>query len=134
MKHTCYIEESVVDNVISRRSEGETIEAWVDELGAEDKSMMKLYLRGAGFAELGRLCGMRPENIARRVKKVLTRIASAKFCEYHKDLFDTLELNTARYYFLRGLTVRQISKKLNQPYQKISAMLSTIKSKINLNI
>ncbi|MDD5458608.1 MAG: hypothetical protein PHF37_04385 [Phycisphaerae bacterium] len=132
MKHISYIPESTVGGRSGCRKAAEAIEAWVDQLDPKEGAMMKLYLRGGGFTEIGQLCGTRPENVARRVQKVITRVAAAKFCQQNRTSFSRSELAITKYYFLRGMTIRQISAIKHQPYKTVNKIVLGVKEKMEL--
>ncbi|HLD34985.1 MAG TPA: hypothetical protein VJB62_03925 [Patescibacteria group bacterium] len=130
MKHISHISESAASGRLGCRESTETFEPWIDELSPADRAMMKLYLRGGGFSEIGRVCGTRAENVSRRVRKVTARISAVKFCEQNRQFFSYSQREIAKDYFLHAMTISQIAAITRLPYKKINKMILEIQKNI----
>jgi hypothetical protein len=104
-----------------------------------DEVLLTAYLEnGQSFRRLAHLTGLRPTTIARRVHRIMERLADETYtlCRAGHDDFTRRELAVIRDYFVRGLSMTRVSAQNNVSYygvrvtvQKARAYVASMKDR-----
>lgn len=100
-------------------------------LAGKDRAIMIMYLeRGNSIAQIARVAGVTEAVISRRVRRLIARLIDNDFiiCWRHKNLFDHVELNVARDFYLVGLSQGTIAAERNISVYKVRKILAKIKA------
>ena len=101
----------------------------VNLLTGKDKVLMRMYLEnGASFRQISGLTGISEQAIARRIQKLARRLAEGQYidCLRHRDKLTARELNIAKDYFLKGLSMRSIAAKYDSSYYRVRKAIGKI--------
>jgi predicted DNA-binding protein YlxM (UPF0122 family) len=102
-------------------------------LAGKDRLLMTMYLEnGNSFRQMARLAGVNETSIARRIYKITKRLIDGEYitCLRNRNKFSKVEMDTARDYFLLGLSIKKISIKERLTYYKVRQTLKKIQSLI----
>lgn len=83
-------------------------------LNGKDKVMMTMYLdNGNSFRQIARLLGVSETSIARRIHRLTERLLDGKYiaCLRNRENFYKHQMDIAKDYFLKGLSIRRIAKR-----------------------
>jgi predicted DNA-binding protein YlxM (UPF0122 family) len=122
---------------ITRRSETEDrVEDRIDLLRCraqlltgKDRALMQMYLdKAATFSQMARLAKVNEANVARRIHKLIRRLLDGQYitCLRNHHLFTQTQLEIAKDYFLKGLSMRSIAKKNDVTYYAVRRTLKKI--------
>jgi hypothetical protein len=81
-----------------------------------------LYLEsGSSLSQMARLTGMQVSSMARRVRRIIERLCDETYilCLDHSAGFSALELAIVKDHFVRGLSLRRISRNRNLGYYRV---------------
>lgn len=106
-------------------------------LAGMDKVLMTMRLKnGTSFRQIGRLTGISAQNIGRKINKLTRHLLESEYltCLRNRDVFTDREMDIARDYFLRDLSVRQIAIRrrssiytVRKTVKKIERLVAVIK-------
>lgn len=102
----------------------------VDLLTGKDKVLMTMYLEnGNSFAQIAKLTGVYPSTIGRRVNRMIKRLTDSEYitCLRNREAFTKLELEIARDYFLRCMTMRKIMHARKLTYYQVRERIRKIR-------
>lgn len=129
------------DNNVGARSIGgvfsshaEMLAARADILNAKDRALMKMYLKnGLTFLQIAKIVGMNPTTIARRIRKLSTRLADNKYitCLRYREQFGRDEISIAKDYYMEGMSQRQIARKRGMSVYSTRKVLERIRSVVD---
>jgi len=106
------------------RESGERILARAHLLTSRDRTLLALHVEaGNSFRQIARLVGVRPTTIARRIRKITERLIDQTYplCAGRPDRFGELELSIIRDFFVRGLSMAEISRAHGVSYYRARA-------------
>lgn len=99
----------------------------------EDRLLVKLYVQtGDSIRQIAHLLGQNRATVARRIGKIVRRLADQQYlsCVQNRDRLTHRQLKLARDYFLRGLSLRELTSKHNMTYHQVRTHIQVLK-KIN---
>ena len=91
-------------------------------LGCDDRALITAFLVGeVSLYQLGRLSGSSTSTIARRVRRIIRRLADETYslCRKNRRRFNEQELEIIRDHFVRGLSMRRISEDRRLCYYRV---------------
>ena len=103
----------------------------VSLLTGVDKVLMTMYLRnGNSFYQMAILCGVDETTISRRIKRITKRLIDNDYlwCLGDSDIFTKSEMELARDYFIRGLSLRKTAAKRGLSYYMVRKHVERIKA------
>jgi len=95
-------------------------------LAGRDRALLEMYLEhGNSFRQIGRLMGLSPANVGRRVRRIVRRLADDTYeiCLGNHDEFNGRELTLIRDYFVCGLSKACISRNRAVTLYRVRAIL-----------
>jgi hypothetical protein len=95
-------------------------------LAGEERALLEAYLeRGSSFRQIGRLMGLDPRNVGRRVRGIVRRLTDDTYeiCLGNHDDFNGRELAVIRDHFVGGVSERHISRHRAVPRYRVRAIL-----------
>lgn len=108
----------------------------VDLLVGKDRLLMTMYLEnGNSFRQMARLTGVNEASIARRIHRVIRRLINGEYitCLRNRDKFTLAEMNIAKDYFLKGLSIKKIAKRRHCSYYRVRQSLKKIQQLISVS-
>jgi len=105
----------------------------VNLLSGEDKTLMIMYLRnGNSCTQLSKLAGVSETTISRRINKIINRLTNGQYikCLRNRHMFSSIELQIAKDYFLKGMSMRKISIKRNISYYHVCRYVKKLRQVI----
>jgi len=102
-----------------RRGRAERMWSRAHLLSTDDQTLLRLHLDGGhSFSQIGRLLGLRPSTVGRRLRRITERLADPTYplCVRYRHRFSHIELIVIRDFFVRGRSVQQISAARNVSY------------------
>jgi len=85
-------------------------------LASAEKDLLLMYLeQGNRFRQIGRLVGLSRTSVARRIRKISQRLLDDTYslCLSNHDEFTGRELTMIKDHFIRGLSMKRISRSRN---------------------
>jgi len=117
MGHTNGHEAAVGTNETAEgRDAIEIIRTRAHLLASEERDLLLMYLeQGNRFRQIGRLMGLSRTSVARRIRKISQRLMNDTYslCLSNRDEFTGRELTMIKDYFVRGLSMKGISRSRN---------------------
>ncbi|MBN2128356.1 MAG: hypothetical protein JW741_02630 [Sedimentisphaerales bacterium] len=107
-----------------QRESAERILARAHLLTNRDRALLALHVdAGNSFHQIARLLGVRPTTVARRIRKITERLADPTYplCARSPERFAKLELSIIRDFFVRGLSMAEISRGHGVSYYRARA-------------
>ena len=98
-------------------------------LTGQDKLLMKMYWEnGNTFGQISRLAGINRSSITRRINKLTKRLMEGQYidCLRNRDRFTEQEMDIAEDYFLRGISMKNITVKRHLSYYQVRRSLERI--------
>lgn len=95
-------------------------------LAGRDRVLLEMYLeRGNSLRQIGRLMGLGPCNVGRRIRRIARRLADDTYeiCLGNHDDFTGRELALIKDFFVRGLSARCISRNRGITLYRVKATL-----------
>ena len=131
----------VAEQAISRKTESrDNIDLLCSRIGllaGMDKVLMTMRLKnGASFRQMARLTGVNEAGIARKVRRLTGQLLDGEYliCLRNRDMFTDHEVDIARDYFLRDLSIREIAIRrrtsrynIQKTVKKIEKLVAIIK-------
>jgi len=114
------------ERITGRRERAERMWAQAHLLRADDRALLRLHLdAGNSFNQIARMLGVRPSTVARRLRRIAERLNDPTYplCAQHRRQFSKVELAVIRDFFVRGLSVRQISRGRKLSYYRARAVV-----------
>ncbi|MBN2588476.1 MAG: hypothetical protein JXA96_01335 [Sedimentisphaerales bacterium] len=103
-------------------------------LGRQDRMIMSMYLdKEMSFRQIALLFNTNPNRISRRIRKIIFELSNGKFifCMKKRERFTRYEMDIAKDYFVRGLSIKQIAQKKNTSFYHIRELLKEVRHNIN---
>lgn len=100
-------------------------------LVGRDRAIMIMYLeRGNSIAQIARVAGVTEAVISRRVRRLMGRLIDNDFivCLRHKKLFNRMELNVAKDFYLVGLSQSTIAVERDISVYRVRKVLAKIRA------
>ncbi len=102
--------------------------ARVDMLPADQKAIVTLFLNGRDFRMLAKNAGVNEATVARRLRKIVSRIISDDFlAALSQDDMSEEKTEIIRDYFVKGLSVKTISQKTGLSRYRVSKTIRQLK-------
>ncbi len=106
-------------------------------LAGMDRALMTMHFKnGTSFRQIAKLTGASAANVGRRINKLTRRLLEGEYliCLRNRDMFNSLEIDIARDYFLADLSVREIAVRrgtsrynIQKTVKKIGKLIVVIK-------
>lgn len=99
-------------------------------LSGEDRLLLTMYLeRGSSFRQLARLTGVADAVVARRIYKVIGRLADGQYiiCLRNRDRLGGCELAVAKDRLLMGLPIEEIAQRRELTVYRVRKTLEHIR-------
>ena len=116
------------------RTHIELLRSRLDLLDGKDKLIMTLFLEnGYSFFKISQVTDMCRTSIARRINRLIKKLLKGKYltCIQNCDKFNRYQMAIAKDYFLRGLSIREITKKRHRSVYHVRETIFQIKSILN---
>jgi len=131
----------VAEQAISRKTESrDNIDLLCSRIGllaGMDKVLMTMRLKnGASFRQMARLTGANEAGIARKIRRLTGQLLDGEYliCLRNRDMFTDYEVDIARDYFLRDLSIREVAIRrrtsrynIQKTVKKIEKLVAIIK-------
>jgi predicted DNA-binding protein YlxM (UPF0122 family) len=112
------------------RDKAERLRFRAQMLDEKDRLLIRMYLdNGASIRQLAKLTGQSEARLSRRINNLIERLNSDAYirCLQHTDKIEQFEMEFARAYFLRGLSMREIADENGCSYHSVRKAISRIK-------
>jgi predicted DNA-binding protein YlxM (UPF0122 family) len=106
----------------------------LDLLDGKDRLLMKMYLEnGYSIFKISKVTDLCQGSIARRIKRLKKILLEGRYitCLRNRDRFNRYQMEIAKDYFLKDLSIRQITTKRRRSYYHIRETILKIKSILN---
>jgi predicted DNA-binding protein YlxM (UPF0122 family) len=113
------------------RDEIDLLRGRLNLLNGKDKVLMTMYLEnGNSFRQIARLTGISDTSIARRINRLTKRLLDSQYiiCLRNRDKLSGEQMNIAKDYFLRGLSIRKIAIKRHRSFYHVRETMKKIQS------
>jgi hypothetical protein len=110
----------------ARRAAVEVLRGQLPWLDPEDRVLLKTYLEaGSSFDEIARLTGVNRSSVCRRVHRLIRRLQDETYlrCQADGVSFNPAELAVIRDHFVRGLSLKRISRDRRLGYYRVRAIV-----------
>ncbi len=100
-------------------------------LKGRDRAIMIMYLdKGNSIAQIARVAGVTEAVMSRRVRRLMARLIDNPFilCLQHRGVFDPIEIDVAKDFFLVGRSLSTISESRAISVYRIRKILARIKA------
>ncbi len=118
------------NKTLDLRSNAEQIRKRAEQLSEPDRTLVRMYLDNENsFRQIAQLLGVSEATVARRVKKIISRLSDPSI-EGVLNKSSTLgrrQRKIARDYFLRGLTVKTVSRKYGMTYYNTRRIINLLR-------
>lgn len=112
----------------------DVIRSRLDLLEGKDRLLMTMYLEnGYSVFKISTVTDLCQASIARRIKRLTKILLEGRYitCLRNRDRFNRYQMEIAKDYFLKGLSMRQITIKRRRSYYHIRKTILKIKSILN---
>jgi predicted DNA-binding protein YlxM (UPF0122 family) len=102
-----------------------------------DRVLMTMHFKnGTSFRQIAKLTRASAASVGRRINKLTRRLLEGEYliCLRNRDMFNSLEIDIARDYFLADLSVREIAVRrrtsrynIQKTVKKIEKLIAVIK-------
>ncbi len=126
MRHRDGDEAGAVCGTVQERGAIEVLRMRAHLLAGEDRALLEAYLEhGSSFRQIGRLMGLDPRNVGRKVRRIVRRLTDDTYevCLGNRDEFNGRELALIKDHFVGGLSERRISRHRGVPRYTVRAIL-----------
>ena len=116
------------------RAQIDVLRSRLDLLDGKDRLLMTLYLEnGYSIFKISKVTELCQSSIARRIKRLTKKLTEGRYitCLRNSDKFNRYQMVIAKDYFLKGLSIREITKKRRRSLYNIRETISKIKSILN---
>lgn len=103
-------------------------------LRGTDKVLATMYLEnGNTFRQMAKLAGVHETTIARRVSRVVRRLAEGTYmkCLRNREKFSREELAIAKYYYLLGMSQKKVAAKRGVSYYRVNETVKKIRKVVD---
>jgi DNA-directed RNA polymerase specialized sigma subunit len=124
------------ESTLDMRKKADTIRKLAENLPEPDRTLVQMYLdHENSFRQMAQLLGVSEATVARRVKKIISRIGD-------RDIEGVLAKSTtlsrrqkkiARDYFLNGLNVKKIAHKYEMTYYNTRRIINLLRALVRPN-
>jgi predicted DNA-binding protein YlxM (UPF0122 family) len=131
------VAEQALRGKSQRRDNLDRLCSRVGLLAGMDRVLMTMHFKnGTSFRQIGKLTGISAASVGRRINKLMRRLLEGKYliCLRNRDMFNSLEIDIARDYFLADLSVREIAIRrrtsrynIQKTVKKIEKLIAVIK-------
>jgi len=131
------VAEQASNGISQRRENIDYLYHRVELLAGMDRVLMTMHLKnGTSFRQIGKLMGISAASVGRRINKLTRKLLDSDYliCLRNRDMFNSLEIDIARDYFLADLSVREIADKYRlskyntqKTLKKIEKLIAIIK-------
>jgi len=91
----------------------EKFESRIANLPVTDRQLVKIFMTGLTFSQIGFMAGVSPATVSRRLVRIAKRLSSANYIYalgYSRE-FDPAQMQILRDYFVAGLSISAIADK-----------------------
>lgn len=123
-----------LDDMNDNRAWIDVIRSRLDLLEGKDRLLMTMYLEnGYSIFKISTVTDLCQASIARRIKRLTNILLEGRYitCLRNRDRFNRYQMEIAKDYFLKGLSIRQITIKRRRSYYHIRKTILKIKSILN---
>ena len=116
------------------RAQIDVLRSRLDLLDGKDRLLMTLYLEnGYSIFKISKVTELCQSSIARRIKRLTKKLTEGRYitCLRNSEKFNRYQMVIAKDYFLKGLSMREITKKRRRSLYNIRETISKIKSILN---
>jgi len=102
-----------ISDTVENRGIVEILRMRAHLLAGRDRVLLEMYLeRGTSLRQIGRLMGLSPSNVGRRIRRIARRLADDTYeiCLGNRDEFNGRELALIKDYFVRGLSATCVNR------------------------
>ena len=95
-------------------------------LNSQDRALLQMHLEaGRNFHEIGRLLGLSPSTVCRRIHRMIHRLSDPTYtiCLRNQRHFSRLELEVIRDHFVRGLSLACIRRRHTLGHRRIRRII-----------
>ena len=118
----------------SNRTRNDVLRNRIDLLDGKDRLLMTMYLENDySLFQISKVTGMCEASISRRIKRLTKKLLEGRYitCLRNSDKFNRYQMVLAKDYFLRGLSMREITIKRYCSLYHVRENISKIKSILN---
>jgi predicted DNA-binding protein YlxM (UPF0122 family) len=118
----------------SNRTRNDVLRNRIDLLDGKDRLLMTMYLEnGYSLFKISKVTGMCEASISRRIKRLTKKLLEGRYitCLRNSDKFNRYQMVLAKDYFLRGLSMREITIKRRCSLYQVRENILKIKSILN---
>ena len=123
------VAEQAIKGKFRNRDSIDVLCSRVGLLGGMDKVLMTMRLKnGTSFRQIAKLTGINATSIARRVRRLSEQLLEGEYflCLRNREMFTDGEMNIARDYFLRDLSIKEIAIRRRTSRYQIDRMVKKI--------
>jgi len=121
--------------VRERSGEADTMLRRVNLLTGHERAMMTLYFeKGTSFRQIAKLAGVDERTVSRRIHAISSRLMDGRYgrCLRNREMFTNHELAIAKEHFVRGKSIRALTKEKRTTYHKMRATVNRIERVLEL--
>ena len=118
----------------NNRAQIDVLRSRLDLLDGKDRLLMTMYLEnGYSVFKISKVTDLCQGSIARRIKRLQKILLEGRYitCLHNRDRFNRYQMEIAKDYFLKDLSIRQITIKRLRSYYHIRETILKIKSILN---
>ncbi len=115
----------------SKRAHIDLLSSRLDLLDGKDRLLMTMYLEnGYSIFKISKVTGLCHTSIARRIKRLTKKLLEGRYitCLRNRDKLNRDQMVIAKDYFLRGLSIREITIKRRRSVYHVRETISNIKN------
>ena len=116
------------------RAQIDVLRSRLDLLDGKDRLLMTLYLEnGYSIFKISKVTELCQSSIARRIKRLTKKLTEGSYitCLRNSDKFNRYQMVVAKDYFLKDLSMKEITNKRHRSLYHIRETISKIKSILN---
>ena len=129
-----YQELNIIEHIKSLPEQMDTVRKRFHLLGNQDRLIISMYFDNKmSYRQIALLLNTYPNSVSKRIRKIIFELTIGKyiFCMKKRDIFTILEMEIAKDYFIRGLSIKQIAKKKNTSFYHIREILKEVRHNMN---
>ena len=129
------VSEKARQEMVERAAEGGDMLRRIDMLTGVERVMMTMYFeKGSSFEQIARLANLSAATVSRRIHKISSRLTDGRYlrCLRNKEMFTKFELAIAKEHFVRGKSIRALTKEKGATYHKMRRTVKRIESVLEL--
>jgi transposase-like protein len=119
------------NKTLDLRSNAEQVRKRAEQLSEPDRTLVQMYLENENsFRQISQLLGVSEATVARRVKKVIKRLADPNIDSVLSkgSMLGRRQRKIARDFFLRGQTVKAIAHKYGMTYYNTRRIINLLRT------